>query len=363
MKSDAERWLRMHRRGRWEIQAPVVGTVAETAMTRLMVILHKGLHAVQERRGGAGDIKLSSTAMVRKMSFAERKASAKNLAKTSSSMADVLKRSLHTSARLDLSPADMMLFEFLDKNWSAELERSVRLTDARKREFLSRACANAAYRVVRGVGGPVGAELDREVGPELVRVVLMRARDVARGLSAVSEDMLTLDRDLEKAARELRRTVPASSVRNSGKPRRHREVASLTRFAMRAASEVAWKVTGTALRSAVKVTQPCVPWHDARTEGLLRRLAMQRQVRSGRSPERESFSLSRPSSLERAAKTLEFFADDVPLEKEFRHFGCWPAVREAESDDDGGDERDSAAASPRSAQTKSFSFNSIFKVL
>ena len=269
------------------------------------------------------------------MSLVQRTASFAEMSKASAGIAGLLdsKKSLMTSSRLNLSAVDMMLFEFLGENGSAEIDRTVRMTDTKRRGYVSKACTNVAHRIVRDVGNPAGAELDRELGLELVRVVLLRARDVARGLTAASEDVLAMDVGFEKVVRTLRRTVPASSVPNSGRPRKPYKLASLRRYALRTASGVAWNVTGTALRGLVKATRPCTPWHDERTEKLLRMLTRNREVvyeGLEPEPERTSFLLSRRPSFERSLNALSVFGLEAPLPLEHREYRPWPLVKAEE---------------------------------
>ena len=98
LKFDAGRWLRMHRPDRWEIQAPVVGTVGDRALSSLMVLLHKGLH--EEDDAQASMVSFSSSR--RLMSLVQRTASFAEMSKASAGIAGLLdsKKSLMTSSRL-----------------------------------------------------------------------------------------------------------------------------------------------------------------------------------------------------------------------------------------------------------------------
>ena len=96
-----------------------------------------------------------------------------------------------------------ILYDFTSRENRARLARS-RVQQAVGDEIDRDACSRLAERITHDLGWRPGTEFDRSFGRALAMAVLKRARDTAKGMYAVSADMIVLSLTFEETVVQLR---------------------------------------------------------------------------------------------------------------------------------------------------------------
>jgi len=233
LKSDSARYLRMNKQDRWELQVPAMGALGELGLSQIFFVLQEYYHKeaaknkVLNARSG-----LSTQAMqLQKAMHID-------------SMAEL-------SARLDLSVLDVMLFEHLDQPDEEALVSSIRLSEKGRKILGKKACLQMAREIVKDFGHPPGDEINRSTGLGLVNVVLMRARDNARGLCSLASDTLSANMEIDGIARRCINNVPGWAVPNSGRPRKRLTLGRLFQISLRKASRAVWRALSYSMRKSL----------------------------------------------------------------------------------------------------------------
>ena len=78
-------------------------------------------------------------------------------------------------------------------------------------------CVRLAKRVVHDIGWRAGTEFNRLEGTALAEAVLKRARDTAKGMAAVTADMLVLSMTLPETVRNVNRSARSSRSKTMSK--------------------------------------------------------------------------------------------------------------------------------------------------
>ena len=92
--------------------------------------------------------------------------------------------------------------------------KTLHLMDAKRSQILHDACVHLSRRIVHDIGWRAGTEFGKMHGEELVKAVLLRARDTAKGLQAVTEDTLKLSMTLRDAVIVTRDAAPRVAAAN-----------------------------------------------------------------------------------------------------------------------------------------------------
>jgi len=311
LKSDSARWLRMNQRDRWELQSPTMGNMAHVALSQIFYTLQEYCHndALKDEtvNGNGGK---NANAEIIQMQKAMR---IENLAEL--------------SARLELSVLDIMLFEHLDQPDEAALVSSVRLSPKARKILGKKACLRMAREVVKDFGHPPGAEIDRSTGLDLVNVVLMRARDNARGLCSLSRDAISANMEFDDIARHYIDRVPRWTVPNSGRPRKRLTLGRLVQLGLEKASSPIWRGIGYTMRQIIGCIAVSDPTGGANE--LINMLGKQpltrvRAANVGKFTGAQEMKQSQTVTLHELYASLGLEEDS--LEEEFVEFHDWPAA-------------------------------------
>ena len=111
---------------------------------------------------------------------------------------------------------DDLLYRFATTNEQYRLHSTTKhLQDAKHRQIVHDACFRVAHRIIHDIGWRSGSEFDHYYGNALAEAVLRRARDTARGMSAILADMMVLSSALPPAARSIMRKQANEAKRRS----------------------------------------------------------------------------------------------------------------------------------------------------
>jgi len=214
--TDSSRYLRMNQVNRQELTVPLLGMLGPTALGEVLHALHlvasenakvqsRNLSRMQIDRTARKDGTILPRESSRDTSFALSEAKVEK----SDAIFD-LKSLQHRTAMDDL------LYRFATTNEQYRLHSTTKhLQDAKHRQIVHDACFRVAHRIIHDIGWRSGSEFDHYYGNALAEAVLRRARDTARGMSAILADMMVLSSALPPAARSIMRKQANEAKRRS----------------------------------------------------------------------------------------------------------------------------------------------------
>ena len=159
-----------------------------------------------------------------------------------------------------ITAVDNQLLRFVSKVDRSRLRSTtLHLVETKRSEIIHRACSQLSRRVVHDLGWRAGTEFRKMHGEELVKAVLLRARDTAKGLQAVTEDMLKLSTSLRDAVITTRNAAPRVAAANKSRMRIRASMPSwLNKYVRGDVVDNAWQM-GTDVVGVVTE----VPWRFA----------------------------------------------------------------------------------------------------
>ena len=167
LRSDTARYLRMNQTNRYELVAPVLGVLGPTALAEVMRSLFDNFWAARALQESSHVSPLSLTLQHHKNRGGRRLQIRK------------------------LSAMEEVLYSFASfEDYTRMISITEHLQEAKRLQVVRDAILQIANRVVHDIGSPTGSEYDQLSGDALVSAVLRRARDTAKGMSAVSRDMI-----------------------------------------------------------------------------------------------------------------------------------------------------------------------------
>ena len=167
LRSDTARYLRMNQTNRYELVAPVLGVLGPTALAEVMRSLFDNFWAARALQESSHVSPLSLTLQHYKNRGGRRLQIRK------------------------LSAMEEVLYSFASfEDYTRMISITEHLQEAKRLQVVRDAILQIANRVVHDIGSPTGSEYDQLSGDALVSAVLHRARDTAKGMSAVSRDMI-----------------------------------------------------------------------------------------------------------------------------------------------------------------------------
>ena len=214
LKNDTARYLRMNQTDRQELIVPSLGLLGPTALGEVLAHLHvlasraTAETALHYARGDDEDQEdMAYFSMELFMSESEQAVLTLEQQTNKNRTADTSQ-----SATEDAPTATAMenlLYRFATKEDRKRLRSTtVHLAQAKREQFERETCIRVAHRVVHDIGWRAGTEFDRLHGEALTEAVLKRARDTAKGMAAVTADMLALSSSLRAAVRATRNASP-----------------------------------------------------------------------------------------------------------------------------------------------------------
>jgi len=123
----------------------------------------------------------------------------------------------HPTAKNNTETLDMenLLLHFVPSDELSRLQNtSLHLAEAKRRRIFHDACQRLARRLVHDLGWRVGTEFERMHGSFLMKAVLLRARDTAKGLQAATTDTVRLSTSLRDAVIATRDAAPRVVLAN-----------------------------------------------------------------------------------------------------------------------------------------------------
>ena len=221
LKNDTARYLRMNQTDRQELIVPSLGLLGPTALGEVLAHLHAlasrataetaALHALEGEEDDTEGIAHFSLDLL--VDAVEQSVLTLDQQINENKTADENKTAgVSQSATEDTPRATAMenlLYRFAKKEDRKRLRSTtLHLVKAKREQFERETCIRVAHRVVHDIGWRAGTEFDRLHGEALTEAVLKRARDTAKGMAAVTADMLALSSSLRAAVRATRNASP-----------------------------------------------------------------------------------------------------------------------------------------------------------